>query len=413
MPPFGRSTSELKRRAGARTIAGLPGAAAAPPQAHRSRPTSAAAPASHYTPGAPMTLCYEYIAEPRAGGARRQAAHRRTGLHQGGRAGRRLRAHRRCTRSRARVFDLLEIPVWGREEHAADRVAGFLMFQFGEKVAYRTLVGTSWFLAQSSTAANRAAVGRFLLYPRADAETLQRFYNTLCIALGGDPVNVLLRQEIASRRTAPTIAGGNICSCKRSFNDTLHAVHRSRADAKGAGLSTGSATEAKQPGSEFARQSLTSCGLHSMNRIICIAVAGAGRLLSVAPARARRNARAQPECCRRLYRAATTDRSAACRPCQADGQIPDHNTIYERLKQRQVLEQLSAFLLPLTLAANAAPAHQALQRDQCFLRSRTNGRSPSATNGSKPWSAGTDRHLARRFHPPGSARRRLRRRDAA
>jgi len=59
------------------------------------------------------------------------------------------------------AFDVLEIPVWGREEHAADRVAGYMMFQFGEKVAYRTLVGTAWFLVQSGVAGTRLPTGEF------------------------------------------------------------------------------------------------------------------------------------------------------------------------------------------------------------------------------------------------------------
>ena len=77
------------------------------------------------------------------------------------------------------VFDVLEIPVWGREDHAADRVAGYIMFQFGEKVAYRTLVGTSWFLAQSGVAISGMPSGEFSYVRGVQGETLQRFYNTL------------------------------------------------------------------------------------------------------------------------------------------------------------------------------------------------------------------------------------------
>jgi hypothetical protein len=68
------------------------------------------------------------------------------------------------------VFDILEIPVWGREEHAADRTAGFIMFQFGDKIAYRTLVGTSWFLAQSSVAIGGMPTGDFSYVRGLDGE---------------------------------------------------------------------------------------------------------------------------------------------------------------------------------------------------------------------------------------------------
>jgi len=64
------------------------------------------------------------------------------------------------------AFDVLEIPVWGREEHAADRVAGYLMFQFGEKVAYRTLMGTSLVPVAIRRPEHRAADRGFRLHAR-------------------------------------------------------------------------------------------------------------------------------------------------------------------------------------------------------------------------------------------------------
>ncbi len=141
---------------------------------------------AHYRPGGPVIICYEsvetlertapnvtlqigglpFTKEDAVAGAFVHAV-----LHEVARA----------------VFDILEIPVWGREEHAADRVAGYMMFQFGEKVAYRTLVGTAWFLVQSGVAITGMPTGEFSYVREVEGGTLQRFYNTLCIALGGDP----------------------------------------------------------------------------------------------------------------------------------------------------------------------------------------------------------------------------------
>jgi hypothetical protein len=76
------------------------------------------------------------------------------------------------------AFDILEIPVWGRLDDAADRVAAYIMLQFGETVAWNTIVGFAWFLS-----------GNALVPPDfTDARRLaiQRYYTTVCIALGGE-----------------------------------------------------------------------------------------------------------------------------------------------------------------------------------------------------------------------------------
>ena len=173
----------------------------------------------HYKPGGPVIICYESVAalqrtapdvtlqigglpftkEDAVAGAFVHAV-----LHEVARA----------------VFDILEIPVWGREEHAADRVAGYMMFQFGEKVAYRTLVGTAWFLVQSGVAITGMPTGEFSYVREVEGGTLQRFYNTLCIALGGDPAKFAF--------LAKTLPEGRAKWCRwefvqlqRSFADTF------------------------------------------------------------------------------------------------------------------------------------------------------------------------------------------------
>ncbi|HZO45499.1 MAG TPA: DUF4344 domain-containing metallopeptidase [Xanthobacteraceae bacterium] len=176
-------------------------------------------PGAHYKPGAPVTICYEYIdalerAAPdvklRIGGAVFTKDDAMVGafvhvvLHETARA----------------VFDILEIPVWGREEHAADRAAGFIMFQFGDKIAYRTLVGTSWFLAQSSVAIGGMPTGDFSYVRGLDGETLQRFYNTLCIAIGGDPGKFDFLKKTLPERRAQTCRWEYL-QLARSFNDTF------------------------------------------------------------------------------------------------------------------------------------------------------------------------------------------------
>jgi hypothetical protein len=83
------------------------------------------------------------------------------------------------------LFDLLKVPILGREEDAADNVAAFLLLRAGEGIARRVLSGAAWMYLHDSK-------GRM---PDdsdfADVHGLdsQRFYNVLCMAHGSDPVS--------------------------------------------------------------------------------------------------------------------------------------------------------------------------------------------------------------------------------
>lgn len=131
-----------------------------------------------YRPGGPVTICYEYIDQIERlapGGSvflgtawittRDDAlvgAVVLTVLHEVAHA----------------VFDMLKVPVWGRESDAADKVSAFIMLQFGKEVAWRTMTGVAWFLNQSTSAP--------VNYSEARPAAAQRFYNILCIAYGSD-----------------------------------------------------------------------------------------------------------------------------------------------------------------------------------------------------------------------------------
>ena len=131
---------------------------------------------ARYQPGGPVTICYEYIAQidkiapretppgslPRETmivGAFVQSVLKEVALA---------------------VFDVLEVPIWGREDDAADKLAGFIMVQFGKEVALKVLIGAAWFFEASDrtwTGADFASV---------QSPEAQRFYNYLCIAFGSD-----------------------------------------------------------------------------------------------------------------------------------------------------------------------------------------------------------------------------------
>ena len=46
------------------------------------------------------------------------------------------------------VFDTLAIPIWGRIEEAADNTTALIMLDFGEELAWSTILGSAWYLAQ-------------------------------------------------------------------------------------------------------------------------------------------------------------------------------------------------------------------------------------------------------------------------
>jgi hypothetical protein len=79
------------------------------------------------------------------------------------------------------VFDILDIPLWGRRADAADRLAALVMVRFGEDFALRTIAATTTFFQAS----RKTWTGSDFADVTSPEE--QRYYNYLCIAYGGAP----------------------------------------------------------------------------------------------------------------------------------------------------------------------------------------------------------------------------------
>jgi hypothetical protein len=147
-----------------------------------------------YQSGGPVTICYEYIAKidrtaPRTeqpDGLPREmmivGAFVQSVLHEVALA----------------TFDILELPVWGRESDAADKLAGFIMVQFGKDIALKVMVGAAWYFDATERTYNESD------YASETSPEAQRFFNYLCIAYGSDPATFkfLIDQNLLPVRRA-------------------------------------------------------------------------------------------------------------------------------------------------------------------------------------------------------------------
>src|SRR5262245_36875525 len=84
------------------------------------------------------------------------------------------------------IFDIQEIPRLGREEDAADMVAGFVMLQFGNEVA-RTMIKGTFNMTHNWHAQQALRIGAPALLADTHSLGLQRGFSILCLAYGKDP----------------------------------------------------------------------------------------------------------------------------------------------------------------------------------------------------------------------------------
>jgi hypothetical protein len=83
------------------------------------------------------------------------------------------------------LFDMLELPVFGREEDAADQLAAYIMLQFGDSSARRLIAGTAYAYYSDENKTDRCR--SMEAYAGEHSTPAQRFFNVLCIAYGADP----------------------------------------------------------------------------------------------------------------------------------------------------------------------------------------------------------------------------------
>jgi hypothetical protein len=127
-----------------------------------------------YQPGGPATVCYELVEQIETAAAKADPSLREVVI-----VGTFVQAVFHEVASA--VLDVLQAPVWGRQGDAADRLAGFIMVQFGEEVARQTVIGTAVFLEASG----KGWSGKD--FAGTASPEAQRYFNFLCMAYGGAP----------------------------------------------------------------------------------------------------------------------------------------------------------------------------------------------------------------------------------
>jgi hypothetical protein len=83
------------------------------------------------------------------------------------------------------LFDMLRVPILGREEDAADQMAAYILLNHNKEMARSTVNGVAFMYIQEA----QSQVQQMELKKFADVHGLsaQRFYNLLCMAYGADP----------------------------------------------------------------------------------------------------------------------------------------------------------------------------------------------------------------------------------
>jgi hypothetical protein len=129
------------------------------------------------------------------------------------------------------LFDMLDLPVLGREEDAADQVASYMTLNFGKAEARRLIMGTA--NAYKTEAEAAAAPPSLKEFADEHGTPAQRAYNVLCIAYGADPKlfgDVVTKGYLPKKRA--DVCEDEYQQVSQAF-ETLISPHIDRARAKG------------------------------------------------------------------------------------------------------------------------------------------------------------------------------------
>jgi hypothetical protein len=120
------------------------------------------------------------------------------------------------------MFDIFDVPVFGRQEDAADLFAAYVMLQFGKDEARRMIGGAAWAYRNyiEDYRKNPEVKIRLAGLASSHGQPEERFYNLMCMAYGADPV---LFADLTENGYLPPTRSP---SCKYEYRTLVYAFRR-------------------------------------------------------------------------------------------------------------------------------------------------------------------------------------------
>jgi len=110
------------------------------------------------------------------------------------------------------MFDVLGVPVFGREEDAADSFATYLMLRFGDEESRALITGAAY--SYKKYVQGTQVTVPLAAFSDAHSAPAQRYYNLLCTAYGSDSTRFA---DFVENDYLPKSRAG---SCKREYDTT-------------------------------------------------------------------------------------------------------------------------------------------------------------------------------------------------
>ena len=116
------------------------------------------------------------------------------------------------------MFDLLDVPVFGRSEDAADQFATYMVLQFGKEQARRLILGTAY--SYKNYILNPTVTAPLVAFSDAHSPPPERYYNLLCLAYGADAA---LFADFVTEGYLPQDRAKN---CRREYGELTYAFNK-------------------------------------------------------------------------------------------------------------------------------------------------------------------------------------------
>jgi hypothetical protein len=114
------------------------------------------------------------------------------------------------------LFHLLDVPIFGREEDAADQLAAYTLLQLGEEQARLAILGTAVMYAAEA----RSEAPKLRDFAAVHSTPAQRLFNLLCLAYGADP------KAFAGLREMDLLPRERAGGCEEEYRQVDHAVRK-------------------------------------------------------------------------------------------------------------------------------------------------------------------------------------------